>query len=129
MCRLGVVWYSRSMSIAMSTIAHSSYLCPSKCCFCFLKFSIVKVHGLQHIVVRPSSRLLHNLTESQQITFGVVIRPSRPVQGQGSAYLLSQLAYPLNNAFALVCTVFYKQCLRPKLQAWVTVFLDDVKSG
>jgi hypothetical protein len=42
-------------------------------------------------------------------------------------YLLPELAYPLDNALALVCSVFYKKCLSPELQAGVAVFLDDVQ--
>jgi hypothetical protein len=42
-------------------------------------------------------------------------------------YLLSELAYPLDNALALIGSVFYKKCLGPELQAWVAVFLDDVQ--
>jgi hypothetical protein len=41
-------------------------------------------------------------------------------------YLFSELADPLYNALALVCSVLDEQCLRPKLETWVTVFLDDV---
>jgi len=44
-------------------------------------------------------------------------------------YLFSQLAYPLDNALALVCSVLDEQRLRPQLQAWVAVFLDNVQCG
>ena len=44
-------------------------------------------------------------------------------------YLFSQLAYPLNNALALIRPVLNKQCLCPEFEARVTVFLDDVERG
>jgi hypothetical protein len=58
-------------------------------------------------------------------------RPSHRVSTSTSspgikAYLFAELAYPLNDALALVCSVFHEQCLCPQLEAWVAVLLDDV---
>lgn len=46
---------------------------------------------------------------------------------QSLSYLFSELAYPLNKTLALVGSVFHKQCLRPQLQARLSVLLDNVE--
>jgi hypothetical protein len=44
-------------------------------------------------------------------------------------YLLPQLAYPLDNALALIRAILHQQRLGPKLEAGLTVFLNDIERG